>query len=91
MAGNKRNLNRIGLVIDIKLICDDKSEYILISRNISDTGVFLEHNNEERLNLSPGTRVILQICSQLGDMPAPPVKAEIMRITDEGIALQFIL
>ena len=40
MAGNKRNSNRIGLVIDIKLICDDKSEYILTSHNISDTGFF---------------------------------------------------
>ena len=90
MSDNKRNSNRVGLVIDIKLICDDKSEYILKSRNISDTGVFLEHN-EKQLELSLGTHVILQVCSQLDDKPAPPVKAEIMRNTNEGIGLKFIL
>lgn len=90
MSSNKRDSNRIGLVIEIRLICEDKSEYILNSRNISDTGVFLEHN-EEVFTLPIGTHVILQVCSQMGDEPAPPVKAEIARITDEGMGLQFIL
>lgn len=90
MSSKKRKSQRIGLVIDIKLICDDKSEYIMASRNISDTGVFLE-NSTQQLELTLGTKVILQVCSQLGDEPAPPVKAEVMRITDEGIGLHFIL
>lgn len=90
MSCNKRNSNRVGLVIDIKLICEEKCEYILKSRNISDHGVFLEHN-KERLNLALGTQVILQVCSLSGDEPPPPVKAKIVRITNEGIGLQFIL
>ena len=90
MNSNKRDSNRIGLVVDIKLICEDKSEHILKSQNISDTGVFLEHSKEQ-LDLALGTHVILQVCSQLGDEPAPPVKAEIIRITNEGIGLKFIL
>lgn len=44
MNTNKRDSNRAGLVIDIKLICEDKSECILKSQNIIDTGVFLEQN-----------------------------------------------
>lgn len=90
MSNNKRNSNRIGLVIDIKLICEDKTEHTLKSRNISDHGVFIDYNDEP-LNLPVGTRVILQVCSQLGDEPPPPVNAEVTRITDEGMGLQFIL
>jgi len=90
MSDNKRISTRIGLVIDIKLICEDKTERILKSRNISDSGVFLDYDDEP-INLPVGTRVILQVCSLLGDEPPPPVDAEVTRITDEGIGLQFIL
>lgn len=90
MDSNKRGSNRVGLVIDIKLTCDDEQEYVHKSRNISDTGVFLEHN-EVRVDLPIGSHVILQVCSQLNDDDPPPVKAEVARITDEGIGLQFIL
>ena len=90
MSTNKRNSNRVGLVIEIKMTCDDKSEHVLNSQNISDTGVFLEYN-EEPLNLEIGTHVILQVCSQMGDEPPPPVDAEIVRLTKEGMGLHFIL
>lgn len=87
---NNRDSNRLGLVIDIKVTFDDKSEHILKSRNISDHGVFLEHE-EQRLDFFVGQNVILQVCSQLGDEPPPPVNAEIARITSEGVGLKFIL
>lgn len=90
MSKQQRDSTRTGLVIDIKLIHGDECEHILKSRNISDKGVFLEHNEEE-LNLPIGTHVILQVCSQLGEGDPPPVSAEIIRITDEGMGLQFIL
>ena len=90
MSDNNRASNRVGIVIDIKLICDDGNEYVLKSQNISDTGVFLEQN-EEHLTFETGTHVVLQVCSQLGDGDPPPVKAEITRITDTGFGLQFIL
>ena len=90
MMDNKRDSNRVGLVIDIKLTCEDKTERILKSRNISDNGVFLDYDDEP-LNLPVGTRVILQVCSLLGDEAPPPVNAEVTRITDEGVGLQFIL
>lgn len=90
MSTNKRHSNRVGLVIEIKMTCDDKSEHFLNSQNISDTGVFLEYN-EEALSLEIGTHVILQVCSQMGDEPPAPVDAEIVRLTKEGIGLHFIL
>ena len=89
MSENKRISNRVGLVIDIRLICEDKSEYVLKSRNISDTGVFLEYNDPP-LKLPLGTNVILQVSSQLGDEPAPPVNAEVIRNTNDGMGLRFI-
>lgn len=90
MSENKRVSNRIGLVIDIKLTDEDNVDHTLKSRNISDTGVFLEHNSPE-LSLPIGARVILQVCAQLGDEAPPPVNAEVTRITQEGIGLKFIL
>lgn len=90
MSSNKRDSTRIGLVIDIKLTCEDKTEYILKSRNISDTGVFIDYDSTP-LSLPIGARIVLQVCSQLGDEPPPPVNAEVTRITDEGIGLKFII
>lgn len=90
MSANQRDSSRVGIVIEIKVICNDGTEYTLNSRNISDSGSFLEYNGED-INLKMGDHVILQVCSQLGDGEAPPVKAEITRITDEGFGLKFIL
>lgn len=90
MSENQRDSARIGLVIEIKLTCEDNSEHILKSRNISDQGVFLDYDDTP-LDIPIGTHVILQVFAQLGDEPAPPVNAEITRVTGEGIGLQFIL
>ena len=87
---NKRDSNRLGLVIDVKLTSEDKTEHILKSRNISDTGVFLDYDNEP-LKIPIGSHVILQVCSLLDDEAPAPVNAEITRLTDEGIGLKFIL
>lgn len=87
---NKRNSGRIGLVIDISMTNEDNVEYILKSRNISDTGVFLDCDDSTIL-LPIGALVTLQVCSQMGDEPPPPVKAEVCRKTNEGMGLKFIL
>lgn len=90
MSSNKRDSSRVGLVIDINLTLENKKEYVLKSRNISDHGVFLDHH-QEKIDLQIGTKVILQVSAQLGDEPPPPVEAIVARITNEGIGLQFIL
>ena len=89
MTTNKRDSNRLGLVIDIQLTTVDKT-YVLKSRNISDTGVFLEFD-EKHSPLAIGTQVILKVCSMMSDEPPAPVKAEVVRLTDEGMGLSFIL
>lgn len=90
MEDNKRDSTRLGLVVDIQLTCDDGSQHMFKSRNISDTGVFLEYNDEQ-LELPIGENVVLQVSSMLGDEPPPPVKSVIARITKEGLGLKFIL
>ncbi len=90
MTKNKRDSNRVGLVIDIRVTTDDKQEFILKSRNISDTGVFLEYE-DDTIRMDIGEQVVLQVCGQLGSEDPPPVRAEVKRCTDEGIGLQFIL
>ena len=87
---NKRNSSRIGLVVDISMTNEDNVEHILKSRNISDTGVFIDCD-DSTIILPIGALVTLQVCSQMGDEPPPPVKAEVCRITNEGMGLKFIL
>ena len=90
MSENNRDSNRIGIVIEIKMICDDDTTHVLNSQNISDSGVFLDYGDTV-LDLDIGTHVVLQVCSQLGEGAPPPVNAEIARITNEGVGLKFIL
>ena len=47
MSANQRDSSRVGIVIEIKVICDDGSECTLNSRNIRDNGVFLEHDGRD--------------------------------------------
>ncbi len=90
MSDNKRDSSRVGLVIDIRLMTDDNQEYVLKSQNISDTGVFLEYG-DTALTLPIGETVTLQVCGMLADEAPPPVRAEIRRLTKEGMGLKFIL
>ena len=84
------NLMSIDLIIDIKLIMEDEKEYIYQSRKISDQIAVLEHNKENTM-IAVGSKVVLQVCSTLGDEEAHPVNAEVTQISDEGIELRFIL
>ena len=88
MSDNKRDSNRIGLVIDILMTRGDNSVTTFQSRNISDSGVFLECENNEH-NFEMNEEVILQVSSSIEGEPAPKVPSVIVRINKEGIALQF--
>lgn len=88
-ANDKRNSNRLGIRIDVRMTLADGQEYILKSQNLSDTGIFLELG--EHPSPAIGSQVTLVVCATMDGEPAPAVKAEIVRCTDEGIGLRFIL
>lgn len=91
MQNNNGESNRLALVIDIQLTTGDSdTTYVLKSRNISDTGIFLEFD-ENYVPLTIGTPVILQVCSIMNDEPPAPINAEVVHVTDEGMGLSFIL
>lgn len=88
MSEHKRDADRIGLVIDIKLTRKDDSEFNFKSRNISDTGVFLEFETSP-YDFSVDEEVILQVASLMDDEPPPPVPSIIVRICNDGLGLMF--
>lgn len=86
---DKRQSNRIGIVIDIKVVKNDDENAILKSNNLSDTGILLE--NSSVLSFEVDEVVTLVVHATLGDEPPQPVKAQVVRISAEGVALKFLL
>lgn len=88
-ANDKRNSNRLGIRIDVRMSYADGTEVILKSQNLSDTGIFLELGDHPAP--PTGTQVTLVVCAMMDGEPAPAVKAEVVRCAEEGIGLRFIL
>jgi len=90
MTKDSNNATNIELVIDIKVTTDNEKEYVHKSQNISNHGVLVEHNTDNK-DLDIGNTVILQVCGELGDETPFPVKSEVVDITDNGVEFRFIL
>ena len=82
-----RKTSRLGIELDVELLLDDLM-CELKTRDLSNGGVFLTKGN---LELPPkGTIVHLRVKSSLADGDPPLVKAEVVRVDQDGIALAFI-
>lgn len=92
MTDERRNNNRLGIRLEVELRAEDK-ECSLQSRDLSNSGVFLE-KGEQPLppvdNIGVDSIVYLRVKSQFEDGDPPLVKARVVRIDDQGIALQFL-
>ena len=87
---NKRQSRRIGLCLNIQIQCEETADPIVVkSRDLSETGVFLETANHPCFP-KIGQVVTLRVLDSMDGEPAPPVKARVVRITDEGIGLHFV-
>lgn len=84
---DKRGNERLGIRLEVEVECDnDKSS--MHTRDISNTGVFLECGPE---NLPPvGTILLIRIKQALGDGDAPTVRAQVVRVDSQGVALKFL-
>ena len=84
---DKRNAERLGIRLEVEVERDqDKSS--MHSRDISNTGIFLECTPE---NLPPvGSILIIRIKQALGDGEAPSVRAQVVRIDGQGVGLKFL-
>jgi len=84
---NKRKDSRLGIKLEVELHSDDQA-LSLETRDLSNSGVFL--SAEESKLPAEGSIVELKIKNALGDDEPPLVKARVVRIDKDGIALAFI-
>lgn len=86
---DKRNSERLGIRLEVEVepgTNGDKSS--LHTRDISNSGVFLECCDGKLPEV--GSIVVIRIKQALGEGEAPAVKAEVVRIDKDGIALKFL-
>jgi hypothetical protein len=84
----RRDIQRIGVRLEVE-VKTEKDSASMHTRDISTNGLFLEC--ETTALPTVGTLLIIRIKQPLGDgEPPPEVKAEVVRIDKDGIALKFI-
>ena len=84
---DQRKDSRLGIKLEVELKTQEQ-ELSLETRDLSNSGVFL---TAEEVSLpTEGSIVELRIKQPLGDSEPPLVKARVVRIDKDGIALAFI-
>lgn len=83
---DKRQYMRTPFKATVKLLLSEKGEVQLTMEDMSNGGVFLLTENIEPPPL--GSIVKVQVQGMMAD--APLISAKVVRVTREGIGLQFI-
>ena len=84
---DKRKDSRLGIKLDVELHSEEQ-ELSLQTRDLSQSGVFL--SAQESSLPAEGSIVELRIKQALGEEEPPLVKARVVRVDNDGIALAFI-
>ncbi len=89
MMNNKRQALRIPHRVDVKLMTSDVGHTVCEMTNFSETGMYLTRNakSQHDIKISLGDKVEVQT---LEFDHAPIVEAEVVRLDDEGFAVEFI-
>lgn len=88
MSEDKRKEVRLGVKLEVCLITNE-SEHSLHTRDLSNSGVFVESDSSFQLEV--GTIVYMRVSQPFADGEEPPlVKAEVVRMDQDGIALKFL-
>ena len=86
---NQRKHSRLPLPMMVEVLVEDHVPVVMKTRDMSDGGVFLEYN--ENLVLQIGVKLIIKVVDNMqGDEP-PAISATVVRVTDDGFAVQFDL
>jgi len=84
---DKRKDSRLGIKLDVELHSEEQ-ELSLQTRDLSQSGVFL--SAQESTLPVEGSIVELRIKQALGEEEPPLVRARVVRVDKDGIALAFI-
>lgn len=90
MGRERRRFLRVAVVVAVEVTdAAPARRFIMRTRDISDGGAYLVGREVELP--SPGSDVTLQVLDTLGDGERPPaVRARVVRVLDDGMAVEFI-
>ncbi|MFO7604045.1 MAG: PilZ domain-containing protein [Gammaproteobacteria bacterium] len=78
---------RLGLQLNIRLYLDGEEPLHLTTRNISNTGLFIDC--ETPLDIQEGQQVCIELAETLADGETQKVRTTVVRIEKEGFALKY--
>lgn len=89
MASSKSDSRspRIGLQLAIRLYLDDNDPLQLTTRNISNSGLFIDW--ESPLDIKEGQEMYVELAEALGEGEPEKVRTVVIRIESEGFALKY--
>jgi len=84
---NNRKYPRLPLPMKVEVIVENQSPVVMKTRDMSDGGVFLENN--DNLVLQMGVKLTIKVIENMQGDDAVNIAATVVRVTDEGFAVQF--
>ncbi|MHB8257854.1 MAG: PilZ domain-containing protein [Acidiferrobacterales bacterium] len=87
MSENRRH-ERYAMSLEVEVFYAETGKLTLNTKDISDGGVFLYMPGQARPSV--GTIMNLKLRGLLGGEEPPTVKVKVVRVTDDGVGLQFI-
>ena len=90
MGSERRRFLRVAVVVAVEVTnAAPMRRFIMRTRDISDGGAYLQGHEVELP--SPGSEITLQVLDSLGDGERPPkVRARVVRVHDDGMAVEFL-
>jgi hypothetical protein len=79
---------RLGLQLSIRVYIDDSDPVTLTTRNISNTGLFIDWDTP--LDVQEGQHAHVELAECLGEGDPQKVPAKVVRIEKDGFALKYI-
>lgn len=78
----------MAICLKVEVTYDDGRSAAFCTKNMSNTGLFLEKGDNELPEV--GTIIHVKVSAELGMQDAPLVKAEVTRKVEEGIGIMFL-
>jgi len=90
MSKNQRTSARLPMQLEVEFNHSDFGTLFLMTRDLSDTGLFIKFEEDEKPPV--GTTALVKLKNSFDDGEEPPtLEMEVVRQTSEGIGLKFKL
>lgn len=88
MGSNKRNFARLPVPMDVEVRMDGAEMMVLVTVDISNGGAFIKAEPQQCPPI--GSVLSLKVKGLLGGEEPPTVQARVVRVTAEGIGVEFL-